>query len=131
MFRTFIQMLAMILTLEASFFLLKTNLGLSPQIIAELSVPRYGYHEEILKSLSCQSADTRVGLILLLVSFALQMGNALWPLRWSDFNIDLRGVFISLICGVIVFAAGYWYSRSLSKTLYEESTQLVKTKSAP
>ena len=78
----------MILTVGASFFLLKSNLGLSIKTIVELSIPHLDYHEEILKSLTKQSVDTRVGLFLLLLSFTLQIGNALWPLRIDDFGID-------------------------------------------
>jgi len=50
MIRTFIQMTAMMLTAEASFFLLKANLGLSAKTIVELSAPHFDYHEEILKA---------------------------------------------------------------------------------
>jgi hypothetical protein len=127
MIRTFIQMTSIILTLGASVFLLKANLGLSPKIIAELSRPHLDYHEGVLKSLSKQSADTRVGFILLLISFILQMGNSLWPLRWKDFGIDWYGVLISIGFCVIILALADMYSRSLSKKFCDQSMQLIKT----
>jgi hypothetical protein len=127
MIRTFIQMTSLILTLGASFFLLKANLGLSPKIIAKLSHLHLDYHEETLKNLSEQSANTRVGFALLLASFILQLGNSLWPLRWKDFGIDWCGVLISIGCCVIILAVAYRYSSSLSRQFYEQSMQQIKT----
>jgi hypothetical protein len=129
MIRTFIQMSAMILTLAASVFLLKSNLGLTPNTIAKLSKPHLDYlSDEFVKTFSKQSADTRVGIVLLLLSFALQMGNALWPLRWKDFGIDWHGVLISLGLCVIIITASDLYSRFLSKKLYKQSIEVIKNK---
>ena len=128
MFRTFIQMSAMILTVEASFFLLKANLGLSAKIIAELSTPYFDYHEETLRSLTKQSVDTRVGLFLLLLSFALQMVNALWPLSWNDFGIDWCGVLVSIAFCIVVFVISYLYTRHNSKRLFDQSMQIIKNR---
>jgi hypothetical protein len=120
-------MSAMILTLEASFFLLKANLGLSPTTIAKLSIPHLDYHEENFKSLARQSANTRVGMFLLLVSFALQMGNALWPLSWKDFGIDWHGVLISIGLCIIILVLADQYSRFLSNKIYDRSIEIIKT----
>lgn len=121
MVKTITQISAMILTLEASYFLLKANLGLSPEIIAKLSAPCYGYNKEVLKTLVGQVTDTRVGFILLLISFVLQMINVLWPMRYEDFGIDWLGVIISVIVCTVTFATACCCSRSLSKKLCQLS----------
>lgn len=131
MLRTFIQMTAMILTLEASFFLIKTNLGLSAKTIVELSIPHFDYHEETLRSVTKQSVDTRVGLFLLLLSFALQMGNALWPLRIDDFSIDWFGILISFTFCLIVFLISYLYASHKSNEVFDQCMHVIKQRHSP
>ncbi len=128
MVRTFIQMSVMMLTVEASFFLLKANLGLSAKTIAELSIPHFDYHGATLRSLSKQSVDTRVGLFLLLLSFALQMLNALWPLSIDDLGIDWRGVVTSIVFCVIVMVISYLYGHHNSKKLFDQAMQIIKNR---
>ena len=55
MLRTFIQVTALVLTLEAAIFLAKGNLGLSPQVIAELGATKVAYNDTVLNSL-CKHA---------------------------------------------------------------------------
>ncbi|MBN2313772.1 MAG: hypothetical protein JXM79_07565 [Sedimentisphaerales bacterium] len=130
MIRTFIQMSAMILTLAATFFLLKANLGLTPKMIAKLSIPHTDYlSDEFVMSLSKQSADTRVGVALLLLSFTLQMVNSLWPLRWKDFGFDWHGVLVSVGLCIIIVAFADRYSRYLSKKLFDQSIKVIKSRS--
>jgi len=131
MLRTFIQMTAMILTLEASFFLIKTNLGLSVKTIVELSTPYFDYHEEILRNLAKQTVDTQVGLFLLLLSLTLQMGNALWPLRYKDFCIDWYGILASFIFCTLVLAISYLYTYCRSKKLFSQCMQIIKQRHSP
>jgi len=128
MLRTFIQMTVMMLTAEASYFLLKANLGLSAKTIVELSIPHFDYHAETLRSLTKQSVDTRVGLFLLLLSFALQTGNALWPLRIKDFGIDWRGVLASIAFCIVVLVISYLYTHHNSKRLFDQSMQIIKSR---
>jgi uncharacterized membrane protein len=118
----------MMLTAEASFFLLKVNLGLSAKTIAELSIPHFDYHEETLRSLAKQSIDTRVGLFLLIISVVLQISNTLWPLSYNDFGIDWRGVLISIAFCIVVLVISYLYARHNSKKLFEQSMQIIKTR---
>ena len=75
MLRSFIQMSALILTFGASIFLLKSNLGMTPENIANLSSTRLNFSPPIVAAFAKQAADTRIGLILLLIAFILQ---------WSD-----------------------------------------------
>jgi hypothetical protein len=122
MIRTFIQMTSMILTLEASYFLLKVNFGMSPKDIAELSSTCWDYNRSALKSLSEQCANSRVGLALLLLAFFLQ----LWLLRWKDFGIDWYGILISIIFCIIVFVIAKICSRFLSHKWVDQSVELKK-----
>lgn len=85
------------LTLEAALFLTKGNFGLSADHIALLAATRIGYNLELVESLAQQSADTWVGVALLLLAFLLQMWNALWPLRWDDFNVHKSGVLSAFV----------------------------------
>ncbi|MGB7582143.1 MAG: hypothetical protein WBL85_06825 [Sedimentisphaerales bacterium] len=130
MIRTFIQWTSMILTLEASYFLVKVNLGLSPKAIAEISIPHLDYNnEESIKILTKQSVDTKIGLVLLILSFALQIVNALWPLSWNDFGIDRCGAAFSIVFCIIVFIIAYYYSRIKSKRIFNQSMQIIKNRS--
>jgi hypothetical protein len=125
MLRDFIQTTAMILAAEASFFLLKVNLGLSAKTIAELSVPHLNHREETVKSLAKQSTDTRVGFFLLIFSVVLQIGNALWPLTWDDLGTDWRGVLASILFGIVVLISSYLYALHNSKKIFNQSMQII------
>jgi hypothetical protein len=92
MLRTFIQITSIGLTLTAAIILAKGNLTMSPRVIAELQISRAGYHETVIHSLSSQSADTRVGIVLLCLAFALQLWNSLWPMRYVDYKVNSLGV---------------------------------------
>lgn len=126
MLRTFLQWTSMILTLEASYFLVRVNLGLSPKVIAELGTPYLDYHEETIKSLANQYIDTRIGLFLLLLSFVLQIANTLWPLSWVDPIADRNGVVASILFCIIVGVIALLCSRLYSKRIFNRSMQIIK-----
>ncbi len=96
MLRTFIQFSAILLTVISSYFLLKSNLGLSPMQIAELSTVGAGVSPWVAKSLAAQAVETRIGFLFLLLAFAFQMDNALWPLRWKDLSVSKLGILAAL-----------------------------------
>lgn len=108
MLRTFIQILALITTLEAAVFLAKGNLGLSAQAITELGGTYFGYNPHLVQSLAQQTADYRAGVILLLVAFSLQMGNTLWPMRWVDFEVSRKGALVAVAVGAVIMMATWW-----------------------
>ena len=112
MARTFIQITALVLTLEAAFFLAKGNLGLSARVIAELSAMKLGHNPDVVRGLSVQRADTWVGVVLLLSALLFQLWNALWPLRIGDFGVNREGVILSLVFCAIVFGISWWVSHS-------------------
>ena len=91
MIRTLVQGTALILTIEAAYFLVRGSLVLSVTAIAELSETKWDHSLEIARSLTTQQADAWVGIVLLLIGFTLQMVNALWPLRYVDFEVSYVG----------------------------------------
>src|SRR5439155_19857515 len=90
--RTFAQVAALTLTLGAAFFLARGTLGLSPEVIAELTVTKVGYNRAVLESLAGQAADTQVGVVFLVLAFGLQLSSAILPARWVDFDVSRRVV---------------------------------------
>lgn len=49
MWRTFIQMTALTLTIGAAFFLARANLKLSPGVIAGLAVGKWDYSSDVVE----------------------------------------------------------------------------------
>lgn len=116
MLRTFIQVTGLILTLEAAIFLAKGNLGLSAGAIAQLSSAKWDYNADLIQNLAQQRADTWVGVLLLLLAFALQMGNALWEMRFDDDIVHRGAVAYGVVfCAVIAFGA-FFLSREIAST---------------
>ena len=121
MLRTFIQFTALWLTLVSAGFLIKGSLLLSVKDIVNLSAsPFLGHNIEVVRNLANQQADTRVGFSILLFSFFLQMINSLWPIRWKDFAINIKGVVISIIVSLLILGSGLYATNVLKdKTLRE------------
>jgi len=85
MFRSSIQMRALILTLSGSYYLLRVNLGFSPDTIAKTSMINHsGFNKEIANILSIQYAYTYIGFILLILSICLQIVYSLLPMTIAD-----------------------------------------------
>lgn len=106
--RTFIQVFALIATLESAVFLAKGSFLLSAPAIAALGQTYVGFNLPLVQSLSQQTADYRVGSILLLLAFVLQMANVLWPMRWKDFTVSPKGACLALIVGAMLLGASWW-----------------------
>jgi hypothetical protein len=125
--RSFIQTTVIILTIGASYFLLKVNLGLTPDTIARLSITYFGLNKEVVKTLAKQSIDTRIGLLLLIISFVLQIWNFLWPLTIDDIGaINGQGVLFSIIFCTILLTFAHWISKKISNKLFSKTMQVMK-----
>jgi len=127
MLRTFIQITALTLTLEAAIFLARGNLGLSVEVIAQLARTGWGYNLDVAKSLSHQQADTWIGVILLLAAFGLQMGNTLWPMRWKDFGVSWLGVVIAVLFSALAFWLAICLSGRLGDKTYTKVRQILSS----
>jgi vacuolar-type H+-ATPase subunit I/STV1 len=105
--RTFLQVLTLSFTLGSAFFMVKASLGLSARDIAGLVGTYIGFNPHLIHSLTAQVTDYRVGTILLVLAFILQMINVLWPIRYIDFAVSRKGALLALIMGLFVFVAAY------------------------
>ena len=131
MVRTLVQMTALILTLEAAIFLARGNLGLSAQVIAELSSTKWGYNLDVAKSLAGQRADTWIGLVLILIAFILQLVNSLWPMRWMDFSVSKSGVVISVIVSGLAFLLFSLLARKVSSKTFDQVQAILRVWGQP
>jgi NADH:ubiquinone oxidoreductase subunit 3 (subunit A) len=129
MVRSFIQVTALVFTFMASIFLVKSSLILSAKDIASLSGTYFGHNKHLVKSLSEQQSDTRIGSALLFLAFLLQMINLILPMRISDFAINRTGVIMAIIFSVMVLLFSLWLSKVFEKkTIKTVETILVKDK---
>ena len=129
MIRTFIQITALILTIESAYFLLQGNLGLSPKDIAEVASTKLDSNPEVVKSLSKQKGDSWIGFALLLSAFLLQLINALWEMRWKDFSINKYGIILSIIMGLIIFIGCHFVSKHITEKTHTEVENILSKSS--
>ncbi len=131
MIRTFVQTTALILTLISAVFLTRGNLALTAQVIAELSTSRWGYSESVVDSLAAQRGDTWIGVIFLLAAFALQLGNALWPMRWKDFEVSKAGVASAVAVSVLLFSGGLVGSKCIARASKAQALAILQGAQTP
>lgn len=129
MLRTLIQITALALTLESAIFLARGNLGLSAEVIAQLSRTGWGHNLDVAKSLSKQRADTWVGVVLLLIAFGLQLGNTLWPMRIKDFEVSWLGAVIAVLFSALAFWVTICLSGRLGDKTYTKVRQILSSPS--
>ena len=113
------------MTLVSSFFLLKGNLGLSAEDIANLSTTRFNYSPGVLRALSIQTTDIWIGFGLLLVALLFQMINLLWPMRWEDYKFSWKGAISSIAFSLVVFLLAWVTSGVLSQRLHHEAEEIL------
>lgn len=114
MIRTFIQTTAIIMTLCAGVLLVRSTFVLSSKEIAGLSSTYFGYNKSLIKAFSQQQADTKMGVIFLLLSFLFQMINQLWPMRIGDFGVSRSGILFAIIFSALIFVSALKISSILS-----------------
>jgi hypothetical protein len=131
MIRTFIQITSLVLTLEAAIFLAKGNLGLSAQAIAEISSTKWDYNSDLITSLAQQRADTWVGVVLLLGAFFLQMGNALWPMRWADFDVHKGAAVYAVAFSVMLGFGAFFLAREVAHSTSSDVKKILERPATP
>lgn len=62
MLRIILSLTSIGATVGSAYLLARGNLGLSPEVIAELSATKYDYNPDLLAALSGQAADTWTGV---------------------------------------------------------------------
>ena len=101
-------------------------MSLSLEDLSEISKPKWGYHTGVAKNLVRQRVDTRVGFILLLLSFFLQTGNMLWPMRICDFAVNRKGVFVAIVVSILLFFSANFMSNVLYRNWYSRVEKMLK-----
>jgi len=114
MLRTFIQVTALSLSFIACFFLVQGTLTISAKDIVEMSKAYWYSNQGLGKRMAQQKADTQVGFCLLLLSFMFQMINLLWPMRWVDFSVSVKGFIVAFFVSFFTIGILSW---SLNKFL--------------
>ncbi len=130
MFRSFIQMTALILTFAGSYYLLRVNLGFSPDTIAKTSMLNHtGFNEEIANILSKEYVYTYIGFILLILSLFLQIIYLLLPMTIADLGgLNHWGIFLSFgFCAIFLILLN-WYSKKLFHKYFIESMEIIRKK---
>ena len=117
MLRTFIQMFALLATAESAVFLAKGSFALSPRDIGALSGTYLGYNPALIASLAQQTADYRVGIVLLVVALSLQMANTLWPMSWADFEVSRNGALLAFGVAAVLLIAAWWFADWHAKSI--------------
>ena len=131
MLRSVVQITSLVLTLEAAIFLAHGSMGLTPHVVAELASTWMDYNPTVVHSLASQCADTRVGVVLLLVAFLLQMWNAMWPLRYKDLGgASATGMAVAIGLCMVIFIGAYWTSRSISTAEQYQVEALLRAREA-
>jgi hypothetical protein len=131
MIRTFIQITSLVLTLEAAIFLAKGNLGLSPQAIAEISSTKWDYNSDLISSLAQQRADTWVGVVLLLGAFFLQMANALWPMRYVDFDVHKGAAAYAVVFSVVLGFGALFLAKEVAQSTASDVKKILDRPAPP
>jgi O-phosphoseryl-tRNA(Cys) synthetase len=125
--RTIIQVSALGFTLVSAIMLAKGNLTLSPYVIADLQIARAGYHPELINSLSAQYADTWIGIILLCLSFLLQLFVIIRPMRWVDFQVNRVGVVVAVLITLFVLVVSLKISDVLAHNMKNKVENILLT----
>ena len=107
-------MMVLVLTLVSAILFARSGFAMSPTDIANSQGLKFGYNSDIVRSLASQGADTRVGVLLLLTSFALQARLLSQTTTFASFarpnGRDVRvaiGLGIVILVGALV-ASGLW-----------------------
>lgn len=123
---TFFQSVAVLLPLAASAFLLRSNLGLSAEAIAEIASTHWDGNLRAGESLARQQADSRVGLGLLCLGVAAQLRAVLHDPAWQDFGPSWPAFGAGLAVVAVLAAVGQAASGRLSARTERKVRQTLK-----
>lgn len=101
MLRIFIQCFAVVTTAESAFFLAKGSFALSAPAIAQQAGTRLDYNRYVVEALAQQVANYCVGVIFLGIALILRGVNVVWPIRWVDLRVSVKGILVSVGVGIV------------------------------
>lgn len=130
MIYTLLQLGALLFTFEAAFFLASGNLVMSARTIGEISrTTHLGYNARLVHSLAKQTADSWIGVVLLLAAFFLQIAAHLRGPVMSDIGPgDPTGTAIALAIGLAVFGASWVSSKLYASRIEGEATEILRAR---
>jgi hypothetical protein len=129
MIRTFLQVEGLVLAFVSAVFLVKGNIGLSPENIAKMASIRYGHNPDVVRSLAQQRADTWIGFFFFVSASSFSLCNTLWPMRWVDFNVNVGAAIFALALAPLLIFGVCAFSRRLGAT-YEQRVRQILEKSS-
>ena len=103
--RTFLRFTSIFLTLGSAILVARGSVALTPQGIAELATSKWDYNPEVIGNLAQQKVDTAVGVVLLLLAFALQMLDVLRAVPSGDAPAR-RGPILGALAASAVLVVG-------------------------
>ena len=119
---------AIIVVLEAAFFLAKGNLGLSADLIAELSATKYGYNLSVARNIAEQNANSYVGIVLVILSAVIQMLALSSIEGLGSPRIDFMIIGTSIVISVIFFLLAYLIARLKANRIYRRAESILNSK---
>lgn len=126
-----IKIMPLILTFGATVHLAKGNLKLSPQVIAASLASEYSPNPHFVRSLCAQSADTWIGIVLLLLALTLQLLYLFFAETWEDFfTTDKIGLLIALAISGAMWIAYKPMSQFVAQQM-EKQTLSILSRPAP
>jgi hypothetical protein len=125
MFKTFLQFTSIIIVLCSSIFLVRGALVMSPKDILNLSGTYWNSSPFAAKSYCSQKADSIIGTVLLLISFALQIWVVYLPAHMDD-SVNYKGVILAFIVSIISSMVGLVISDCLRNHFYNQVTNSSK-----
>lgn len=121
MWRSFTQVLSVLLVILSSIFLVRAALSLSTKDIVMLSETKWGYSLDAASSLCHQRADTIVGTVILLLSLIPQF-TEWWFFTGIDFAMNKKGMVAAFAIVIIL----YFIAAMVADKLY--SNKFIKVK---
>lgn len=118
MFDSFIKVTTLALTLQASFFLIRSNFKITPESIANLTALCDHKIKFVTKEHAARTADTRIGGFLLFAAFCFQITDLCWSQWDRSFGVNRSEVLSALVMSMILFASLYCYAKHLTKKIY-------------
>lgn len=116
--------LALVFTLESAIFICWPSISSTPKIIAELVKPIWGFNPAHVKTLSEQQAYNFIGIIILIMSFALQLINLQIKISYK-LLVNTQGLVI--LISVFSFFIFRVITKKLSLVFEQRTNSILKT----
>lgn len=124
MWRSCRQVLAILLAVLSSYFLIRGVMNLNAKDMVSIASTKWDLNLDLLKNLCYQRADTVVGFILLPISVILQAVNMFQPV--IDFGVNRKGFILAIIFSIVIYFMGHCLSGYLYSDLYRHAEMILR-----